>query len=251
MPPKRRIQKRALKLGCEWASCQESFSQMEPFCKHVEDHLTGLNQEEEAEAGEFTSCLDVPQARSALLLLTLCFGPEERSCLWRDCGFCSVDGFEELRRHVLFHCCHTKLKQLGQQVLDAQPELGSCSMAFHNRNIIPEIPDNFICLWQECEVRLKDRYIPCSGFTLFLLSKRLKCLFYVFVKATTLWKPWMVLPPRGNAHTVRRRTTRRLRVPRSLRMERCFNDSRLNLHGHDASLVEAGMCHVSLSVVGF
>ncbi|XP_017287418.1 histone H4 transcription factor isoform X2 [Kryptolebias marmoratus] len=127
MPPKKRIQKKALKLGCEWASCQESFSQMENFCKHVEDHLTSLHPDEDEGA------------------------EEERNCLWRDCGFCSVDGLEELRRHLLFHCYHTKLKQLGQQVLDAQPELGSCSIAYHNRNIIPDIPDNFICLWEECE----------------------------------------------------------------------------------------------------
>ncbi|XP_037543487.1 histone H4 transcription factor [Nematolebias whitei] len=127
MPPKKRVQKKALQLGCEWASCQESFSQMENFCKHAESHLSSPEEGEEA-------------------------GEEERSCLWRDCGFCSVDGFEELRRHLLFHCYHTKLKQLGQQVLDAQPpELGSCSIAYHNRNVIPDIPDNFICLWEECE----------------------------------------------------------------------------------------------------
>uniref|UniRef100_A0A1A8LGR9 Histone H4 transcription factor n=3 Tax=Nothobranchius TaxID=28779 RepID=A0A1A8LGR9_9TELE len=127
MPPKRRIQRKMLKLSCEWGSCQELSSQMENFCKHVEEHLTCLNTEEDVEAGE------------------------DRMCPWRDCGFCSVDGFEELRRHLLFHCYHTKLKQLGQQVLDAQPELGSCSIAYHNRNIIPDIPDNFICLWEDCE----------------------------------------------------------------------------------------------------
>ncbi|PWA23239.1 hypothetical protein CCH79_00001978 [Gambusia affinis] len=123
MAPNRRTQKKPLQVECEWASCGESFSQMENFCKHAEAHLT--EEEEEAEG--------------------------ERNCLWRDCGFCSVDGPEELRRHLLFHCYHTKLKQLGQQALDAQPELGSCSIAYHNRNIIPDIPDNFVCLWEECE----------------------------------------------------------------------------------------------------
>ncbi|XP_015238334.1 PREDICTED: histone H4 transcription factor [Cyprinodon variegatus] len=123
MPPGKRIRKKTLKLECEWASCGETFSQMENFCKHAEAHLT-----EEEEEGE-----------------------DERNCLWKDCGFCSVDGLEELRRHLLFHCYHTKLKQLGQQILDAQPELGSCSIGNHSRNIIPEIPDNFVCLWEECE----------------------------------------------------------------------------------------------------
>lgn len=76
----------------------------------------------------------------------------ERNCLWRDCGFCSLEGPEDLRRHLYFHCYHTKLKQLGQQVLNAQPEIGTCSIGYHNRNIVPELPDNFTCLWEECEV---------------------------------------------------------------------------------------------------
>lgn len=128
MPPNKRMQKKALKLECEWGSCQESFNRMENFCKHVEGHLSALEEEEDEEETE-----------------------GERSCLWRDCGFCSVEGSEELRRHVFFHCYHTKLKQLGQQVLSAHPEIGNCSIAYHNRNIIPEIPDNFVCLWEECE----------------------------------------------------------------------------------------------------
>lgn len=76
----------------------------------------------------------------------------ERTCFWRDCGFCSVEGPEELQRHLFFHCYHTKLKQLGQQVLAAHPEISSCSLGYHNRNIIPEIPENFVCLWRECDV---------------------------------------------------------------------------------------------------
>ncbi|KAM9333057.1 histone H4 transcription factor-like [Pholidichthys leucotaenia] len=126
MPPNKRIQK-SLKFACEWGSCQDSFDRMESFSKHAEDHLVALKAEEEdeAEAG--------------------------RNCLWRDCGFCSMEGLDELRQHLFFHCYHTKLKQLGQQMLHGQPELGTCSIACHNRNIIPEIPDNFVCLWEDCE----------------------------------------------------------------------------------------------------
>ncbi|XP_031176124.1 histone H4 transcription factor [Sander lucioperca] len=130
MPPNRRIHKKTLKLECEWSSCQESFSRIDNFCKHAEGHLSNaLNMAEEDE--EETE--------------------GERNCLWRDCGFCSVEGPEELRRHLFFHCYHTKLKQMGQQVLNAQTEIGTCSIGYQNRNVIPEIPDNFICLWEECE----------------------------------------------------------------------------------------------------
>ncbi|XP_061607771.1 histone H4 transcription factor [Phyllopteryx taeniolatus] len=129
MPPNKRLQKKPLELVCEWGSCQESFSQMEKFCKHVEEvHLDALNMAEEDEE---------PQG--------------ERNCLWRDCGFFSVEGPEEFRRHLFFHCYHTKLKQLGQQALDGQAEIGTCTFGYQNHNIVPEIPDNFICLWNECE----------------------------------------------------------------------------------------------------
>ncbi|XP_068456663.1 histone H4 transcription factor [Clinocottus analis] len=128
MPPNKRIHKKTLNLVCEWSSCQESFSRMDHFCDHAEGHFKALNVEE-----------DVEEAGG------------ERNCLWRDCGFCSVEGPEELRRHLFFHCYHNKLKQLGQQVLSAQPGIGTCSICYQNCNLIPDIPDNFICLWEDCE----------------------------------------------------------------------------------------------------
>ncbi|KAG7252108.1 hypothetical protein CRUP_024043, partial [Coryphaenoides rupestris] len=81
----------------------------------------------------------------------------EQSCLWRQCGFCSVDGPEELRRHVFFHCYHTKLKQWGLQVLSSNPGMGTCSIGYQNRNIIPEIPDNFTCL------HTQEKVVACPG----------------------------------------------------------------------------------------
>ncbi|XP_077403163.1 histone H4 transcription factor [Vanacampus margaritifer] len=130
MPPNKRLRKNTLTLECEWGSCQESFNQMEKFCNHVEVHLDAVNMAEEEDEEE----------------------PEvERNCLWRDCGFCSMEGPGEFRRHVFFHCYHTKLKQLGQQVLNGQADIGTCSISDQSHNIVPEIPDNFICLWQDCE----------------------------------------------------------------------------------------------------
>ncbi|XP_033834801.1 histone H4 transcription factor [Periophthalmus magnuspinnatus] len=128
MPPKKRKRKTTLNLECEWGLCQEVFHEIEALCKHVEEHLNILSVTEE----------DAEEAEGV------------HSCLWRECGFCSSDGPEELRRHVFFHCFHTKLKQLGQQVLETQPELNKCTFGI-GRNIIPEIPDNFVCLWEHCE----------------------------------------------------------------------------------------------------
>ena len=112
---------------------------------------------------------------SCLLMQSFCsLFQGERNCLWRDCGFYSVEGPEEMRRHLFFHCYHTKLKQLGQQVLNTRPKIGTCSIGYQNRNIIPEIPDNFICLWEECEVSL----------VLLLMKERFLTVYLVFKPPT-------------------------------------------------------------------
>ncbi|KAL0993778.1 hypothetical protein UPYG_G00113830 [Umbra pygmaea] len=130
MPPaskRARKEDSPLELACEWGSCQDSFHRMQEFCEHVEDHLKALDMEDEDSYST------------------------EHSCLWKDCGFCSVESAEELKRHVYFHCYHIKLKQWGQEVLKAKPSLGTCTIGLHNRNIVPDIPDNFTCLWEKCE----------------------------------------------------------------------------------------------------
>lgn len=102
---------------------------------------------------------------SSFILIWLIFvcHADEFPCQWKDCGFCSVESAAELGRHLFFHCYHTKLKQWGQSVLQAHPDIGSCSVGLQNRNIIPEITDNFICLWEHCEVSSKP---PGSQFWL-------------------------------------------------------------------------------------
>ncbi|XP_062341281.1 histone H4 transcription factor [Osmerus eperlanus] len=130
MPSSKRSRKddAPLELGCEWGSCEESLDRMEDFCKHVECHLKALS---------------IPDGDSYPL--------DGHNCLWRDCGFCSVENEDELFRHVYFHCYHTKLKQWGMRVLKAQPSHGACAIGYQNRNIVPDITDNFICQWEQCE----------------------------------------------------------------------------------------------------
>ncbi|XP_040390201.1 histone H4 transcription factor isoform X2 [Cygnus olor] len=77
--------------------------------------------------------------------------PEEYTCLWQECGFCSPESPADLVRHVYFHCYHTKLKQWGLRALRAQPDVSRCQLDFQSRNIIPEIQENFLCLWEYCE----------------------------------------------------------------------------------------------------
>lgn len=105
------------------------------------------------------TCCKVPQVERELgfgkyptLLSNPLSTEEEFSCLWQECGFCSLDSSADLVRHVYFHCYHTKLKQWGLQALQNQAELSPCVLDFQSRNLIPDIPDHFLCLWEHCEV---------------------------------------------------------------------------------------------------
>uniref|UniRef100_A0A8D0IMH1 ATP binding cassette subfamily G member 4 n=1 Tax=Sus scrofa TaxID=9823 RepID=A0A8D0IMH1_PIG len=135
MPPPGKVPRNEnLGLQCEWGSCSFVCSAMEEFCEHVtqhlQQHLQGSGEEEEEEEDPLE---------------------EEFSCLWQECGFCSLDNSAALVRHVYFHCYHTKLKQWGLQALQSQADLSPCILDFQSRNLIPDIPDHFLCLWEHCE----------------------------------------------------------------------------------------------------
>ncbi|XP_012688245.1 histone H4 transcription factor-like isoform X2 [Clupea harengus] len=133
-----RVSKRArredvsVELACEWGSCQETFCDMQTFCRHVEEHQK-----------TWTHCLDTEE-------------DIDFDCQWRDCGLCAMDSDAELLRHAFFHCYHTKLKQWGLAILQTQPARGTCSVGLYNRNILPEVTDNLTCLWEYCGVSMNN-----------------------------------------------------------------------------------------------
>ncbi|OXB62410.1 hypothetical protein ASZ78_009476 [Callipepla squamata] len=130
MAPAKAGGREAVVLQCEWEACGFVASGMEEFCGHAAQHLR----------------LHLPgEQRDELDPL------EEYTCLWQECGFCSPESPADLIRHVYFHCYHTKLKQWGLRALQGQSELSHCQLDFQSRNIIPEIQENFQCLWEYCE----------------------------------------------------------------------------------------------------
>ncbi|NXR70583.1 HINFP factor, partial [Rhadina sibilatrix] len=140
MPPGRAGGKAAVVLQCEWQQCSFVAAEMEEFCGHVaqhlQQHLPGQHRDEMDPLEEYT-------------------------CLWQDCGFCSLESSADLVRHVYFHCYHTKLKQWGLRALQSQADVSHCQLDFQSRNIIPEIQENFLCLWEYCEVRAEGSM--CQG----------------------------------------------------------------------------------------
>ncbi|XP_045139500.1 histone H4 transcription factor [Echinops telfairi] len=132
-PPGKAARKENLGLQCEWGSCSFVCSAMEEFCEHVTQHLQQhLHSAEEKEEEEDPL-------------------EEEFSCLWQECDFCSIDNSVDLIRHVYFHCYHTKLKQWGLQALQTRADLSPCILDLQSRNVVPDIPDHFLCLWEHCE----------------------------------------------------------------------------------------------------
>ncbi|NP_001086079.1 histone H4 transcription factor L homeolog [Xenopus laevis] len=119
----------SLVLQCEWGSCTHVSSRVEDFCTHVSEHLRQHQHETMEEA---VDCED------------------EYCCLWLGCGFFSPDRADFVR-HVYFHCYHTRLKQYGLQALQSQPDLNPCQLDTQTCNVIPELQDGFICLWDQCE----------------------------------------------------------------------------------------------------
>lgn len=89
--PKNRIQRYCprlkdikLELECEWDNCKEVYSDMDEFMDHIDRHL------------EMRKSLD---------------------CKWRMCDSDEIEFDEDLKRHVIFHAFHSKLKQIGRSIL--------------------------------------------------------------------------------------------------------------------------------------
>ncbi|XP_066941698.1 histone H4 transcription factor-like [Macrobrachium rosenbergii] len=116
-------------LECEWNECTDTFKKVETFCQHVDEHLS-------ADSRAITE--------------------DGYLCIWRECGyFC--DSKEELNRHVCFHAFHTKLKAIGSVLL--KHNSGECVVDSSGRNMIPEIPEPFQCMWVECDERFASAQV--------------------------------------------------------------------------------------------
>ncbi|XP_062596900.1 histone H4 transcription factor-like [Saccostrea cucullata] len=115
-----------LSLMCEWASCKETFQDMEQFTNHLKAHLTGV-----------TSNGIMEEAT-------------EYRCLWRDCEMTITGHVTDFVRHVYFHSFHVKIKCLGSQMVQTL-KLQGCQLDEQSRNLIPELPERLQCGWKGCE----------------------------------------------------------------------------------------------------
>ncbi|XP_064464229.1 histone H4 transcription factor-like [Ornithodoros turicata] len=102
-------------LQCEWDNCEHVSNDGSEYYMHVNEHLKVV---------QYTD-----------------------RCLWRDC--CASVG-AQLKQHVLFHAFHCKLKCNGRNWIQ-KTGAKSCLLDKQTRNVVPDLPEKFICQWEGCD----------------------------------------------------------------------------------------------------
>lgn len=121
-----------------------------------------------------------------------------------ECDCLSFECVDTFKRHVRFHAFHTKLKQIGQNVLktleekkkdsednnDQQP-VPKCNLEELTRNIIPELPLKFECGWSNCNhgtdnPELFYRHIKVKLFKFFCLKVLISDSIYTHIHYSIL-----------------------------------------------------------------
>ncbi|CAF0708023.1 unnamed protein product [Brachionus calyciflorus] len=150
-------------LKCEWSNeCNKVFSSMDLFLQHVDEHLEKINS-------------------------------TNLECKWLDCDSDLFDDESCLKRHVRFHAFHTKLKNIGLNVLEnlherqkesKEPQnIPKCNLDDQTRNVIPELPYKFECSWDHCDYTTDNpelfyRHIKNSHVDKFVVKdQNSKCLW--------------------------------------------------------------------------
>jgi hypothetical protein len=134
-----------IELKCEWKNCEKLYKNMDIYLSHIDQHLNDYL------SGFFDH------------------NGEDFECFWQGCDAQSFDRCEStFKRHVRFHAFHTKLKQIGKNVLSSLEDnfkeknlsvgqlnaihnVPRCNLDDQTRNIIPELPYRFQCSWNSCQ----------------------------------------------------------------------------------------------------
>ncbi|KAL7012723.1 hypothetical protein ACKWTF_015005 [Chironomus riparius] len=110
--------KKLIKIECEWEKCLYETIDDKAYFLHVHNHL-----------------LEVKNSQ-------IC------TCKWNLCRF-ETENREEFIRHLDYHAYHTKLKTFGFALVNII-SVPVCQADSKFRNVIPSIPDNYFCHWNNC-----------------------------------------------------------------------------------------------------
>lgn len=130
-----------LSLECEFDDCKKLFNSMDHFLDHIDNHLN-----------DYLSIKFVQEVEKNL-------EDEEKTfeCKWYECDSELFDCESTYKRHVRFHAFHTKLKQIGQSVLNNNDSKEipkcKCNLDDQTRNAIPLLPYKFECSYDSCQYK--------------------------------------------------------------------------------------------------
>ncbi|KAK4879493.1 hypothetical protein RN001_007639 [Aquatica leii] len=112
-----------LELQCHWENCQEVTNDYQWYIKHLKDHLADVSNNQHV----FT-------------------------CLWLNCIYTTSEKYI-LVQHVSYHGYHTKLKNIGKNVLERY-NLPKCNN--FSEVVFPVSLAGYSCDWEDCGSILTD-----------------------------------------------------------------------------------------------
>lgn len=112
---------------CEWINCQFVTDTLQEYEDHVSNH--------------------------GRLQLVTQYNSNALKCQWNGCGE-EITAQSQFILHLSFHSYHAKLMAWGRLALiDLNNKNNSnyiCKLSSSSRNVIPELPEYFECLWKTC-----------------------------------------------------------------------------------------------------
>lgn len=94
---------------------------------------------------------------------------EECVCTWSDCKF-KTKCREEFERHSYYHGYYINLLLHGKLECDRHPEIPACYAPARNGDKLPELKQNFLCGWSDCNrsfvsiVEFQDHIVQHASF---------------------------------------------------------------------------------------
>lgn len=139
-------------LSCEWTDCNQIFNDLSLYLQHIhENHINEHNQELDDESDY------------------------SYSCQWIGCEENRFDNYSQFRLHVSYHGFHQKLMSNGLAIMKTlglhslclsredqihivtiSGDTINCYMDSSGRNVLPELPNIFVCGWEKCFADFTD-----------------------------------------------------------------------------------------------
>lgn len=85
------------------------------------------------------------------------------SCLWDVCGHKTKD-YNEMFRHLNYHAYHGKLLAIGLNGR-ATLKLERCKKNSTKRNQLPNLPNEHICMWTDCNRKFNSIQVCYENIT--------------------------------------------------------------------------------------